>query len=185
MVLEISEDWSIPALLLAWLIAVAIRLATGSATVATVSAAGLVAPLAADMSTTHAALLVLAIGAGSLFFSHVNDAGFWLVKEYFGLNVGQTIKTWSVMETIISVVAGALVLLLSLIISRTAACRDQGRAHLRRGWALRRQPSATTRPPPPCPAGTPRCRGRCVRGSRGPGSAAPGRGRLRRGPPRR
>ncbi|MFI2377695.1 gluconate:H+ symporter [Streptomyces sp. NPDC018964] len=116
MVLEISEDWSIPALLLAWLIAVAIRLATGSATVATVSAAGLVAPLAADMSTTHAALLVLAIGAGSLFFSHVNDAGFWLVKEYFGLNVGQTIKTWSIMETIISVVAGALVLLLSLII---------------------------------------------------------------------
>lgn len=116
MILDISEDWSIPALLLAWLIAVAIRLATGSATVATVSAAGLVAPLAADMSTTHAALLVLAIGAGSLFFSHVNDAGFWLVKEYFGLNVGQTIKTWSIMETIISVVAGAFVLLLSLII---------------------------------------------------------------------
>lgn len=116
MILEISEDWSIPALLLAWLIAVAIRLATGSATVATISAAGLVAPLAADMSTTHAALLVLAIGAGSLFFSHVNDAGFWLVKEYFGLSVGQTVKTWSVMETIISVVAGALVLLLSLVI---------------------------------------------------------------------
>ncbi|MFE6620944.1 GntP family permease [Streptomyces sp. NPDC057740] len=116
MVLDISKDWSIPALLLAWLIAVAIRLATGSATVATVSAAGLVAPLAAEMSTTHAALLVLAIGAGSLFFSHVNDAGFWLVKEYFGLDVGQTIKTWSVMETIISVVAGGLVLLLSLVI---------------------------------------------------------------------
>ncbi|MEU8892531.1 gluconate:H+ symporter [Streptomyces sp. NPDC048442] len=116
MVLQISEDWSIPALLLAWLIAVVIRLATGSATVATVSAAGLVAPLAANMSTTHAALLVLAIGAGSLFFSHVNDAGFWLVKEYFGMNVGQTIKTWSVMETIISVVAGALVLLLSLVL---------------------------------------------------------------------
>lgn len=116
MVLDISKDWSIPALLLAWLIAVAIRLATGSATVATVSAAGLVAPLAAEMSTTHAALLVLAIGAGSLFFSHVNDAGFWLVKEYFGLDVGQTIKTWSVMETIISVVAGGLVLMLSLVI---------------------------------------------------------------------
>ena len=116
MILDISKDWSIPALLLAWLIAVGIRLATGSATVATVSAAGLVAPLAADMSTTHTALLVLAIGAGSLFFSHVNDAGFWLVKEYFGLNVGQTIKTWSVMETIISVVGGALVLLLSLVI---------------------------------------------------------------------
>ena len=116
MILDISEDWSIPALLLAWLIAVAIRLATGSATVATISAAGLVAPLAADMSTAHVSLLVLAIGAGSLFFSHVNDAGFWLVKEYFGLDVGQTIKTWSVMETIISVVAGGVVLLLSLVI---------------------------------------------------------------------
>lgn len=74
------------------------------------------APLAADMSTAHTALLVLAIGAALLFFSHVNDAGFWLVKEYFGLDVGQTIKTWSVMETIISVVAGGLVLLLSLVI---------------------------------------------------------------------
>ncbi|MFJ9864864.1 GntP family permease [Streptomyces sp. NPDC101165] len=116
MILDISKDWSIPALLLAWLIAVAIRLATGSATVATISAAGLVAPLAAEMSTTHTALLVLAIGAGSLFFSQVNDAGFWLVKEYFGLSVGQTGKTWSVMETIISVVAGGLVLLLSLVI---------------------------------------------------------------------
>ncbi|GLJ88600.1 putative gluconate permease [Streptomyces poonensis] len=116
MVLDISKDWSIPAILLAWLIAVAIRLATGSATVATISAAGLVAPLAADMSTTHAALLVLAIGAGSVFLSHVNDAGFWLIKEYFGVSVGQNLKTWSVMECIISVVAGGLVLLLSLVI---------------------------------------------------------------------
>ncbi|WP_059012233.1 GntP family permease [Streptomyces specialis] len=116
MILDLSEDWSIPALLLGWLIAVAIRLATGSATVATISAAGLVAPLAADMSTTHTALLVLAIGAGSLFFSHVNDAGFWLVKEYFGMTVGQTIKTWSVMESVISVVAVSLVLLLSLVV---------------------------------------------------------------------
>ncbi|MGA4959711.1 GntP family permease [Streptomyces lavendulocolor] len=116
MILDFSEDWAIPALLLAWLIAVAIRLATGSATVATISAAGLVAPLAADMSTSHAALLVLAIGAGSLFFSHVNDAGFWLVKEYFGMSVGQTVKTWSVMETIISVVGIVFVLLLSLVL---------------------------------------------------------------------
>ncbi|MFF4188343.1 gluconate:H+ symporter [Streptomyces sp. NPDC001691] len=116
MILDLSKDWAIPSLLLAWLIAVAIRLATGSATVATISAAGLVAPLAADMSTAHAALLVLAVGAGSLFFSHVNDAGFWLVKEYFGMNVGQTIKTWSVMETIISVVALGFVLLLSLVV---------------------------------------------------------------------
>ncbi|PAX82974.1 GntT/GntP/DsdX family permease, partial [Streptomyces albidoflavus] len=116
MILDFSESWAIPTLLLAWLIAVAIRLATGSATVATISAAGLVAPLAADMSSSHMALLVLAIGAGSLFFSHVNDAGFWLVKEYFGLNVGQTVKTWSVMETIISVVSLIFVLLLSLVL---------------------------------------------------------------------
>ncbi|MEU3499573.1 gluconate:H+ symporter [Streptomyces hundungensis] len=116
MILDFSKDWAIPSLLLAWLIAVAIRLATGSATVATISAAGLVAPLAADMSTAHTALLVLAVGAGSLFFSHVNDAGFWLVKEYFGMDVGQTVKTWSVMETIISVVALGFVLLLSLVV---------------------------------------------------------------------
>ncbi|MCW7991034.1 hypothetical protein XF35_38925, partial [Streptomyces platensis subsp. clarensis] len=74
MILDISKGWNISTLLLAWLIAVTIRLATGSATVATISAAGLVAPLAAEMSTPHAALLVLAIGSGSLFFSHVNDA---------------------------------------------------------------------------------------------------------------
>ena len=74
------------------------------------------APLATGLSTGETSLLVLAIGAGSLFFSHVNDAGFWLVKEYFGLTVGQTIKTWSVMETIISVVGLVLVLLLGLVI---------------------------------------------------------------------
>ncbi|MFE3246927.1 GntP family permease, partial [Kitasatospora indigofera] len=111
---EWSSKWHISALLLGWLIAVLIRLATGSATVATITAAGIVAPLAADMSTTHASLLVLAIGAGSLFFSHVNDAGFWLVKEYFGMSVGQTLKSWSVMETVISVVAIALIMPLSL-----------------------------------------------------------------------
>ncbi|MET7906439.1 gluconate:H+ symporter [Streptomyces sp. NPDC005355] len=116
MILDFANNWHISALLLAWLIAVGIRLATGSATVATISAAGLVAPLAADMSTAHVALLVLAIGAGSLFFSHVNDAGFWLVKEYFGMSVGQTLRTWSVMETIISVVSIGFVLLLSLVV---------------------------------------------------------------------
>jgi GntP family gluconate:H+ symporter len=61
-------------------------------------------------------LLVLAIGAGSLFFSHVNDAGFWLVKEYFGLSVGQTIKSWSVLATVPSVTGIGLVLALSVII---------------------------------------------------------------------
>ncbi|MFI5617046.1 gluconate:H+ symporter [Streptomyces sp. NPDC051567] len=116
MIMDLSKSWAIPTLLLAWLIAVAIRLATGSATVATISAAGLVAPLAVGMSSTETALLVLAIGAGSLFFSHVNDAGFWLVKEYFGMTVGQTLKTWSVMETIISVVGLVFVLLLSLVL---------------------------------------------------------------------
>jgi gluconate:H+ symporter, GntP family len=102
-------------LLLGWIVAVLIRLATGSATVATVTAAGIIAPLASGLSPNHLALVVLAIGAGSLFFSHVNDAGFWLVKEYFGLTVGQTIKTWSVMETIISVMGLVLTLLLSLV----------------------------------------------------------------------
>ncbi len=103
-------------LLLAWFIAVLIRLATGSATVATVTAAGILAPLVTTLDPGQTSLLVLAIGAGSLFFSHVNDAGFWLVKEYFGLSVGQNIKTWSVMETAISVVGLVFVLLLGLIV---------------------------------------------------------------------
>jgi GntP family gluconate:H+ symporter len=68
------------------------------------------------MSTGQVSLVVLAVGAGSLFFSHVNDAGFWLVKEYFGLTVGQTIKSWSVMETLLSVSGLAVVLLLDLVI---------------------------------------------------------------------
>ncbi|WP_226355418.1 SLC13 family permease [Pseudonocardia sp. ICBG601] len=106
----------ISALLLGWLVAVAIRLATGSATVATVTAAGILVPLLPTLDPTQTSLLVLAIGAGSLFFSHVNDAGFWLVKEYFGLTVGQNIKTWSIMETVISVSGLVLVLLIDLVI---------------------------------------------------------------------
>ena len=90
------------------------RLATGSATVATITAAGIMAPLASHMPQTEVALLVLAIGAGSVFLSHVNDAGFWLVKEYFGMTVGQTFKTWSLMETVLSVVAMATISLLAL-----------------------------------------------------------------------
>ena len=103
-------------LLLGWIVAVLIRLATGSATVATVTAAGIVAPLAVGLPPTQLSLVVLAIGAGSLFFSHVNDAGFWLVKEYFGMTVGQTIKTWSTMETVISVTGLALTFGLSTIL---------------------------------------------------------------------
>jgi gluconate:H+ symporter, GntP family len=118
---EVIKDWaegvSISVLVLGWLVAVLIRLGTGSATVATITAAGIVAPLAPSLSANHLALLVLAIGCGSLFFSHVNDAGFWLVKEYFGLTVGETIKSWSVMETVISVFGFALVMLASVLIT--------------------------------------------------------------------
>ncbi|WP_442853089.1 GntT/GntP/DsdX family permease [Arthrobacter sp. MA-N2] len=113
---KIAVAASLSALVLGWIIAVLIRLATGSATVATVTAAGIIAPLATGLAPAQLALVVLAIGAGSLFFSHVNDAGFWLVKEYFGLTVGQTIKTWSVMETIISVVGFGFTLLLSVFV---------------------------------------------------------------------
>jgi GntP family gluconate:H+ symporter len=111
-----AEDLNLNALVLGWLVAVGIRLATGSATVATITAAGIVAPLAGGLDSSTVALLALAIGSGSLFFSHVNDAGFWLVKEYFGMTVGQTIKSWSVMETIISVVGLLVVLLLSVVV---------------------------------------------------------------------
>jgi GntP family gluconate:H+ symporter len=115
-VADFVADSGLSVLLLAWLVAVFIRLATGSATVATVTASGILAPLVNDLSTGETSLLVLAIGSGSLFFSHVNDAGFWLVKEYFGLTVGQNIKTWSLMETIISVSGLVFVLLLGLVI---------------------------------------------------------------------
>ncbi|XGU21548.1 hypothetical protein ACETU7_18155 [Rhodococcus sp. 3Y1] len=103
-------------LFLAWLVAVLIRVATGSATVATVTASGILAPVAADLSSAHVSLMVLAIGAGSLFLSHVNDAGFWLVKEYLGVSVVQNLKTWTVMECIISVSGLAGVLVLSAFI---------------------------------------------------------------------
>ena len=118
---NVIKDWaegvSISVLVLGWLVAVLIRLGTGSATVATITAAGIVAPLAPTLSANHLAMLVLAIGCGSLFFSHVNDAGFWLVKEYFGLTVGETIKSWSVMETVISVFGFALVMLVSVLVT--------------------------------------------------------------------
>jgi len=111
-----ANNSHLPVLVLGWLIAVGIRLATGSATVATITAAGIVVPLAAGLGSHQLALLALALGAGSLFFSHVNDAGFWLVKEYFGMSVGQTLASWSVMETIISVVGLVGVLMLNLIV---------------------------------------------------------------------
>ncbi|MFF0525255.1 GntP family permease [Actinomadura nitritigenes] len=113
-------DWvdgsGVSVLVLGWLVAVLIRLATGSATVATVTASGILAPLVTGLSTGDTSLLVLAVGSGSLFFSHVNDAGFWLVKEYFGLSVGQTIKSWSLMETVISVCGLVFVLALNIVV---------------------------------------------------------------------
>jgi GntP family gluconate:H+ symporter len=113
-------DWAqganVSVLLLAWVLAVLIRLATGSATVATITASSLMIGLVEGLSTGETSLVVLAVGAGSLFFSHVNDAGFWLVKEYFGMTVGQTIKTWSLMETVLSVTGLVVVLILGIFI---------------------------------------------------------------------
>ncbi len=113
-------DWArganISVLLLAWVLAVLIRLATGSATVATITASSLMIGLVDGLSQGETSLVVLAVGAGSVFFSHVNDAGFWLVKEYFGMSVGQTLKTWSLMETVLSVSGLVVVLLLGLVI---------------------------------------------------------------------
>jgi GntP family gluconate:H+ symporter len=103
-------------LLLAWVVAALIRVATGSATVAMTTAAGIVAPIAASIPGTNAELLVLASGAGALVLSHVNDAGFWLIKEFFNMTVQQTLKTWTVAETIIGVAGLGFTLLLSLVL---------------------------------------------------------------------
>ncbi|CDO29826.1 gluconate transporter [Mycobacterium vulneris] len=113
---EWAKGANLSVVLLAWVLAVLIRLATGSATVATITASSLMLGLVEGMSTGEVSLVVLAVGAGSLFFSHVNDAGFWLVKEYFGMTVGQTIKSWSLMETALSVAGLVFVLLLGLVI---------------------------------------------------------------------
>ncbi|MEO8192980.1 MAG: GntP family permease [Gemmatimonadales bacterium] len=103
-------------LMLAWAVAALIRVATGSATVAMITAAGIVAPIAAAIPGTNAELLVLATGAGALVLSHVNDAGFWLIKEFFNMTVPQTLKTWTVAETIIGVAGLGFTLLLSLVL---------------------------------------------------------------------
>ncbi|OBG15657.1 gluconate transporter [Mycolicibacterium celeriflavum] len=113
---EWAKGANVSVILLAWVLAVLIRLATGSATVATITASSLMLGLVEGMSTGEVSLVVLAVGAGSLFFSHVNDAGFWLIKEFFGMTVGQTIKSWSIMETVLSVTGLVLVLILGLVI---------------------------------------------------------------------
>jgi GntP family gluconate:H+ symporter len=102
-------------LVLGWLIASLLRLSVGSATVACVTAASIMAPIAGSMPGVDKDLLVVAIGAGSLIASHVNDGGFWLVKEYFGMNVPQTVATWTVLETIVAVAGLAGVLVVGLV----------------------------------------------------------------------
>ncbi|MFD2703692.1 gluconate:H+ symporter [Paenibacillus shunpengii] len=113
---ELATSININVILFAWLVAALIRVATGSATVAMTTAAGIVAPVLGMSPDVSVELVVLATGAGSLFLSHVNDAGFWMIKEFFNMSVSQTLKTWSVMECILSVVALILILLLSFVI---------------------------------------------------------------------
>jgi gluconate:H+ symporter, GntP family len=113
---NMSESLSLSPIVLAFMVAGLIRIATGSATVALTTAAGIVSPIIANMSGVNLELLVIATGAGSLMLSHVNDAGFWLVKEYLGLTVKETFKTWTVMETLLSFIAFGAVLLFDMFI---------------------------------------------------------------------
>jgi GntP family gluconate:H+ symporter len=115
-IISVALRGHVSLLLLAWLTAALVRLATGSATVAMTTAAGIVAPIALQSGGVHPELLAIATGAGSLIFSHVNDGGFWLVKEYFNLSVPQTLKTWSICETIIAVSGLGFAFALSLVL---------------------------------------------------------------------
>ncbi len=112
---DVLQKTSLSPLFLGWLTAAIIRVAVGSATVAGFTAAGIIAPLLLQ-TNTDPNLMVLSIGAGSLMFSHVNDAGFWLFKEYFNVSIKDTLKSWSVMETIVSVAGLIGVLLLNIFI---------------------------------------------------------------------
>lgn len=115
-IVNFSSDMALTPLMMGWLVAALMRVATGSATVAMSTAAGIVAPIALAAGYPHPELLVIATGAGSLILSHVNDGGFWLIKEYFNMTVTQTLKTWTVLETIISVVALGFVSLIAAFI---------------------------------------------------------------------
>jgi GntP family gluconate:H+ symporter len=114
-VAELFKGTSISPILLAWIIAAILRISLGSATVAALTTAGLVIPMLGQ-TDVNLALVVLATGAGSLIASHVNDAGFWMFKEYFGLSMKETFATWTLLETIISVSGLGFVLLLSLFV---------------------------------------------------------------------
>ena len=102
-------------LLLGWLIAAIIRLCLGSATVAGLTTAGIIAPMMGSLNV-NPNLMILAIGAGSIFFSHVNDTGFWMFKEYFKVSLKDTFLSWSLMETIVSVMGLIGILLLNLVV---------------------------------------------------------------------
>jgi gluconate:H+ symporter, GntP family len=111
-----ATHWSISPLVLGWAVAALIRIAIGSATVATVTAAGIVAPIAAATPGVNLELLVLAVSSGGLMLSHLNDSGFWLFKEYFRLSVGDTLKTWTLLVSFQSIVALIVILLLNTFI---------------------------------------------------------------------
>ncbi len=112
-VAKIFQGSSISPLILGWIVAVVLRVALGSATVASLTAAGIVLPLMSQAGVDPA-LMVLAIGAGSLAASHVNDAGFWMFREYFDLTIKQTLSIWTVLETVVSIVGILVVMILNL-----------------------------------------------------------------------
>lgn len=110
-----SEKWQMPPLIFGWVITALLRVAIGSATVAGITAAGVVTPLVAS-GVVSPELMVLAVGAGSVFGSHINDSGFWMFKEFFNLSLKQTFMSWTVMETTISIIGLLGVLLLNAIL---------------------------------------------------------------------
>ncbi|QII51312.1 gluconate permease [Bacillus paralicheniformis] len=114
-VAELFKGTAMSPILLAWVIAAILRISLGSATVAALSTTGLVLPMLGQ-SDVNLALVVLATGAGSVIASHVNDAGFWMFKEYFGLSMKETFATWTLLETIIAVAGLGFTLLLSLFV---------------------------------------------------------------------
>ncbi|MBO1011913.1 gluconate transporter [Achromobacter sp. SD115] len=114
-IVHLTHQFSLPPLVLGWLIAMLLSVSTGSATVGIVGAAGLLAPLAGADPSLNLPLLALAIGCGSLFFNYANHAGFWMVKESFGMTMGEATKTISVVQSIVSVVGLVMVLLFNLL----------------------------------------------------------------------
>ncbi|WP_068141638.1 GntT/GntP/DsdX family permease [Roseimaritima ulvae] len=110
---SLAQNVPVPPLVLGWLISAAFRVATGSATTAITAAGGIISVMTADDPTIDREFMVLALAAGSLTLSHVNDGGFWFVKEYFAMTVQQTLKTWTVLETVLSLVALLVILILN------------------------------------------------------------------------